>query len=186
MSTSGAGPGPARPARRPAALADLALHVVAGAFVVVLLGTVTAGIVFRALNEPLSWTDEAAGYLMVWLGCLGWMIATRRRSHIRIRYFLDKLSGPPSRAVETLLQAGVALFGAVVAWYSVHLVRTNADIEAISMPLAVAWMYVPLLPAGLLTLVQALVDIARLWRPGAAGPLAPAGTAPPGQQGVGL
>jgi TRAP-type C4-dicarboxylate transport system permease small subunit len=172
VNTPGAGPGPARPARRPAALADLALHVVAGVFVVVLLGTVTAGIVFRALNEPLSWTDEAAGYLMVWLGCLGWMIATRRRSHIRIRYFLDKLSGPPSRAVETLLQAGVALFGAVVAWYSVHL--------------AVAWMYVPLLPAGLLTLVQALVDIARLWRPGAAGPLAPAGTASPGQQGVGL
>ena len=44
---------------------DRLLHGVAGALVVLLLATVTAGVVFRALNHPLSWTDEASGYLMV-------------------------------------------------------------------------------------------------------------------------
>jgi TRAP-type C4-dicarboxylate transport system permease small subunit len=135
------------------------LKLIAACFVVMLLCTVTAGIVFRGAGHPLSWTDEASGFLMVWLACLGWMIATRNHAHIRIRFFLDMLPSTPWRGTEVVLQAGVALLGGVIAWYSVHLIKVNSDIEATTMPLAVAWMYVPLLPAGLLTLGQALGDL---------------------------
>ena len=138
---------------------DRCLRFVAGAFVVVLLCVVTAGIVFRGANHPLSWTDELSGFLMVWLACLGWMIASRNHAHIRIRFFLDMLPTKPWRWTELLLQLGVAVLGGVVAWQSIHLIRVNSDIEAASMPLAVAWMYVPLLPAGLVTLGQALADM---------------------------
>src|SRR4029077_3744377 len=72
---------------------DRLLHTVAAAFVVVLLATVTAGIVSRGSRHPFSWTDEASGFLMVWLACLGWMIATRRGVHIRIRFFQNMLPG---------------------------------------------------------------------------------------------
>ena len=140
---------------------DRWLHVAAAVFVVVLLGVVTAGILFRAANHPLSWSDEAAGFLMVWLACFGWMIATRRGAHIRIRYFQDKLPRAAWRGTEGVIQLSLAAFGAAIAWNSAHLIRTNADIEAIALPLAVAWMYVPLLPAGLLTLAQGL---AGLWQ----------------------
>jgi TRAP-type transport system small permease protein len=141
---------------------DRLLQLVAGALVVVLLGTVVAGIVSRGLNHPLSWTDEASGFLMVWLACLGWMIATRQSAHIRIRVFQDLLPLQPWRGTEAVIQGATALLGAVIAWYSVHLIRSNADIEALALPLSTAWMYVPLLPAGLLTLVQALVELWRL------------------------
>jgi TRAP-type transport system small permease protein len=143
------------------AWADRALQVAAAALLVVLLATVTAGIASRGLGHPLSWTDEGAGYLMVWLACLGWMIATRRGAHIRIRFFQDKLPDAPWRWTESAIQLGLAVFGAVIAWNSVHLMRTNADIEAMALPLSVAWMYAPLLPAGLVTLAQAL---AVLWQ----------------------
>lgn len=138
---------------------DRLLHAAAGLLVVVLLATVTAGIVFRAANHPLSWTDEASGFLMVWLACLGWMIATRRGAHIRIRFFQDKLPDPAWRGTEAVIQVGLAVFGAVIAWNSVHLIRVNSDIDAMALPLSTAWMYVPMLPAGLLTLLQALVEL---------------------------
>jgi TRAP-type C4-dicarboxylate transport system permease small subunit len=138
---------------------DRLLQAVAGALVVLLLATVTAGVVSRALNHPLSWTDEASGFLMVWLACLGWMIATRHGVHIRIRVFQDKLPLGPWRVTECAILLAVALLGAVVAWYSVYLIRTNADIEALALPLSTAWMYVPLLPAGLVTTGQALADL---------------------------
>jgi len=141
---------------------DRLLQLAAGTLVVVLLGTVVAGIVSRGLNHPLSWTDEASGFLMVWLACLGWMIATRQSAHIRIRVFQDLLPLQPWRGTEITIQAATALLGAVIAWYSVHLIRSNSDIEALALPLSTAWMYVPLLPAGLLTLAQALVELWRL------------------------
>lgn len=143
---------------------DRLLKLAAGAVVVVLLGTVTAGIVSRAANHPLSWTDEASGFLMVWLACVGWMLATRAGAHIRIGVFQDKLPRAAWRAIEVAILLAVALLGAVVAWYSVHLIRTNADMEALSLPISAAWLYAPLLPAGLVTLLQALADLLRLLR----------------------
>lgn len=141
---------------------DRLLQIAAGALVVVLLGTVVAGVVSRALNHPLSWTDEASGFLMVWLACLGWMIATRQSAHIRIRVFQDLLPLRPWLGTEITIQAATALLGAVIAWYSVHLIRSNADIEALALPISTAWMYVPMLPAGLMTLLQALFELWRL------------------------
>jgi TRAP-type C4-dicarboxylate transport system permease small subunit len=145
-------------------LFDRLLNIAGGGLVVALLAVVTAGIAFRAANDPLSWSDEASGYLMVWLACLGWMIATRHGAHIRIRFFHDKLPVQPKRATEAVIQAGLALFGAVVAVGSVHLVRVNSDIESIALPVTVAWMYAPMLPAGIMTLVQALIELQKLVR----------------------
>ncbi len=141
------------------AFVDRCVQWFTGFLVFVLLCVVTAGIVFRAFNEPLSWTDEMSGYLMVWIACLGWMIATRHGTHIRIRLVLDKLSGGAWRGTEVLLQGAVALIGGVVAWQSIHLVKVNLDIEAMSLPVSAAWLYAPLLPAGLTTLLQALADM---------------------------
>jgi TRAP-type transport system small permease protein len=138
---------------------DMLLKLSGGALVVVMLGTVMAGVVSRALNQPLSWTDEASGFLMVWLACLGWMIATRQQAHIRIRVFQDLLPAAPWRVTEGAIQAAMLVLGATIAWFSIHLVRTNADIEALALPISTAWMYAPMLPAGLMTLAHAAVEL---------------------------
>jgi TRAP-type C4-dicarboxylate transport system permease small subunit len=151
------------------AWADRLLMAMAGAIVVVLLATVMAGVISRAVNHPLAWTDEASGVLMVWLACLGWMLATRHSAHIRINVFQDRLPRAPWRATEAAILLAVALLGAVAAWTSVPLIRSNADIESLALPISTAWLYVPLLPAGLLTMLQALADLRRVIRcPGAA------------------
>ena len=144
--------------------ADRALQWAAGAIVVALLATVMAGVVSRALNQPLAWTDEASGFLMVWLACLGWTIATRHGAHIRIGVFQDLLPRKAWRVTEAVILLATALIGVVVAVYSVHLIRTNADIESLALPISAAWLYVPLLPAGVVTLLQALADLWRLAR----------------------
>jgi TRAP-type C4-dicarboxylate transport system permease small subunit len=141
------------------ALLDRSLQVFTGFLVALLLGVVSAGIICRAFNEPLSWTDEVCGFLMVWLACLGWMIATRHGTHIRIRLVQDMLPGGAWRGSEVVIQIAVALIGGVVAWKSIHLMQVNSDIEAMSLPISVAWMYAPLLPAGLVTVGQALADM---------------------------
>jgi TRAP-type transport system small permease protein len=147
---------------------DKLLKAVAGTLVVALLFTVMAGVISRALNHPLAWTDEASGFLMVWLACLGWMLATRQSAHIRIRVFQDMLPRAPWRATEAAILLAVALLGAVVAWFSVHLIRSNADIESLALPISGAWLYVPLLPAGVVTVVQALADLRHVLRGSAA------------------
>lgn len=141
------------------------------AILIALLTVVSLGIITRALGNPFSWTDELSGFFMVWLSCLGWIIATRRGAHIRIRYFQDQLPLAGKRWFEILIQAALALFGVVIAVGGVHLVHVNHDVEAISMPLSTGWMYVPLIPAGLMTFAQAVFDLwQQLTRNGAPNP----------------
>lgn len=150
---------------RASRLFDLALAVLAGALTIVLLGVVTGGIVSRGLNAPFIWTDEISGYLMVWLACTGWMIATRKSTHIRIQIFQEKLPGLANQGLELAIQIAMIVFGLVVAYGSVHLIRVNSDVEAVTLPVPTALLYVPLLPAGLLTALQGAMDLLRLLRP---------------------
>ena len=143
---------------------DRAVQFFAAFLVIALLTVVTIGIVSRGLNRAFSWTDELSGFLMVWLACFGWMLATRRSAHIRIRYFQDLLPATGRARVEVVMQLGAILLGAVIAWKSIHLMQTNSDVEATTMPIPTAWMYAPLLPAGVLTLVQGVADIVGLMR----------------------
>jgi TRAP-type C4-dicarboxylate transport system permease small subunit len=138
---------------------DRAVEWIAFGLIGALLVTVMLGVVTRALNDPLIWTDEISRFLMVWLAVFGWLLASRRRAHIRIRFFHDLLPKCAWRVWEIALQAAVALLGVLLAGYSVALVTRNLDMAALTVPIAMAWMYVPMVLAGLLTVAQAIGEI---------------------------
>lgn len=140
------------------ALFDRAMEVLAAVLVALLLAAVAAGVVTRALGDPLSWTDEAARMLMVWLAMAGWIVSTRRRAHVRIRFFQDKLPRAARRGSEMVIQGAMVLLGVLTVWFGVDLVQRNLDLEATSLPISIAWLYVPLVPAGIVTAAQGLVE----------------------------
>ena len=153
---------------------DAAATIIACALVAALLGCVALGIITRGLGNPLIWTDELSRFLMVWLAVFGWVLASRKRIHVRIRYFQDLLPARAHATVETAFQVAMTLFGVLIAWYGVGLVAKNHDLEATSLPIAMAWMYVPMVLAGLVTAVQgARETIAAIER--LRSPTAPAG-----------
>jgi len=132
--------------------------------VVVLLAMLTAvmlGVITRAYDDPLIWTDEASRYLLVWTSALGWVIASRRRVHIRITFFVDLLPKALRHGFEALLQAAVALLGLLLVWQGAELVQRNYDLEATAMPISVSWLYVPLILIGVFVLVQGLAEAAQ-------------------------
>jgi len=146
-------------------------RVVAGAFdrtssfvccalVVALLAVVSLGALTRSVGEPLIWTDELSRFLMVWLAVFGWVLASRKRIQVRIRYFQNLLPPRAHTAVEALIQVALALLGVLIAWYSVGLVIRNHDLEATTLPLSMAWMYAPMVLAGAVTAAQGVIELA--------------------------
>jgi TRAP-type C4-dicarboxylate transport system permease small subunit len=150
-------------------IADRAAAMIAAAIVVALLACVSLGVITRALGDPLIWTDELSRFLMVWLAAFGWIVASRRRIHVRIRYFQDRLPPRLHRAVEIAIQVAMIVFGALVLVYGVRLVMRNVDLEATSLPVSMAWVYAPLVLAGAVTALQGLVETIGALRSRAAG-----------------
>jgi TRAP-type C4-dicarboxylate transport system permease small subunit len=73
-----------------------------------------AGVISRyAFNRPLTWSDELASILFLWLAMLGAVIALRRAEHMRLG-FLVSLAPPRLRGfIETL--ATTVVLGFVIA-----------------------------------------------------------------------
>jgi len=136
-------------------LFDRALEAIACALLIALLVVVLLGVVTRAANNPLIWTDEGARFLMVWLASFGWMVAGRKRAHVRIRYFQGLLPPVLQRGAEQIIQVALIVFGAAVAFFGVSLVERNLGLDATSLPLSMAWLYAPLIPAGIVMAAQA-------------------------------
>jgi TRAP-type C4-dicarboxylate transport system permease small subunit len=143
---------------------DRAAASIACALVVALLGCVTLGVVTRAFGAPLIWTDEGSRFLMVWLAVFGWVLASRKRIHVRIRYFQELLPAASRRGLEVAFQLAVVLLGALIAGFGVALVARNRDLEATSLPISMAWMYAPMVLAGLVTLLQAAHEVVEALR----------------------
>jgi TRAP-type transport system small permease protein len=140
---------------------DRAAAIVACALVVALLGCVALGVVTRGLGEPLIWTDELSRFLMVWLAVFGWILGSRKRIHVRIRFFQDLLPPRAHGAVELCIQLALTGFGILITWYSIGLVGKNHDLDATSLPVSMAWMYVPMVLAGFVTTAQGAIEFAK-------------------------
>jgi TRAP-type transport system small permease protein len=145
--------------------ADRASAFLAMLLLVALLTTVLLGVVTRALDGPLIWTDEVSRLLMVWLAALGWILACRRRGHIRVRFFRDLLPPRLLRLAEAVMQLAVAIFGLLLLWFGRELVVRNIDLQATTLPISTSWLYAPICLAGLITAAQAIGEIWEQLRP---------------------
>jgi TRAP-type C4-dicarboxylate transport system permease small subunit len=140
-------------------LCDRIVRAAAVALLLSLLVAVLLGVVSRQLNAPLAWTDELAQYLLVWAGFIGWIIAARRRSHIRITVIADRLPAIARRGLEIVTQLAIILFAGVLVRYSFALIERNWDVESIALPVSSAALYIVMPIAGLALIVQALAEI---------------------------
>jgi TRAP-type C4-dicarboxylate transport system permease small subunit len=145
---------------------DTASLFVCCALVTALLGCVSLGALTRSLGEPLIWTDELSRFLMVWLAVFGWIVASRKRIHVRIRFFQDRLPQRAHKATEIAIQSAMTLFGALVTAYSVGLIGKNHELEATTLPISMAWMYAPMVLGGVISALQGASEVIEtLWRP---------------------
>jgi TRAP-type transport system small permease protein len=116
---------------------------------------VCLGVFFRyVLNSSLTWYDEFASYLLVWLTFYGAVVADYRRRHIGFELVVEKLEPPARRVVDVLAELAVLGFQFVLFYYGWILTERMGDETAISLPwVRVSWISSVLPVTGALLLV---------------------------------
>jgi tripartite ATP-independent transporter DctM subunit len=97
----------ARLDRALALLTEVPAAALVGAEIVVLLVGVVSRYVFRA---PLTWSDELASVLFLWLAMLGAVIALRRAEHMRLMFVVTRAPARWRGRLETFASVVVAAF----------------------------------------------------------------------------
>lgn len=95
------------------------------------------------LKNPSSFTEELAGFLLIWIGLLGASYAYYTRAHLGIDVLTYKLTGFKKQVVEVLINLivlGFALFVMVIG--GMRLVNITFTLKQISPALGIAMGYI--------------------------------------------
>lgn len=140
----------------------------------VMVAVVTVGVFFRyVVAASLTWYDEFASYLLVWLSFYGAVAATARGRHIAFETLAERLGRRARAGAAVVAEAFSAIFYAILCWYGLVLVRTMGEETSVSLPwVRMAWVYSALPISGALMLLTSLARVARLVRTGMAPPAA--------------
>jgi TRAP-type C4-dicarboxylate transport system permease small subunit len=116
--------------------------------------------VFRA---PSSFTEELAGFLLIWIGLLGAAYALRTRAHLGIDLLTARLSGATKRVAAIVAHTLVLLFAlTTMVIGGLRLVQLALQLEQISsvMGLRMGYVYLAIPLAGLLMMIFSVGSIA--------------------------
>jgi TRAP-type C4-dicarboxylate transport system permease small subunit len=153
---------------------DAGIDFLLAALLVAVTLVVFLQVFFRyVMNAPLSWPEEAARIMIVWLSFVGGYMAMREDKHLGFGLLVGKLPVAWQRAVGVAGRVFVLIFLLVVVREGYAFAASNIDVPMPYTDISTGlWVYSVFPIAGALMLVQAALDVVRevgkLWVPGRA------------------
>jgi TRAP-type C4-dicarboxylate transport system permease small subunit len=114
-------------------------------------------------NNPLSWAEEAASTLFVWLVMLGAALALKDRQHFAVRIVVDRL--PPGLRSTGLRFGHLCVLAASLIVFVYGLVYASWGLEAVTpaMEIPRVWAYAAVPTGGLLLSLRAWQNLIQDW-----------------------
>lgn len=75
------------------------------------------------LNNSLSWTEEIARYLLMWITFIGAAVAMRRGTHIAVEFAHVFLPAPAVRVLNFVIDVLVVGFVGLLCWFAIAIAR---------------------------------------------------------------
>jgi TRAP-type C4-dicarboxylate transport system permease small subunit len=110
-------------------------------------------------NSPLFWSEELIRLMYVWICYLGWVMATRNKTHIRITTFIDMLPRGGKIFMAIFNCAMVILFSFFMIWYGISMIKIGLKSRAVTLPISFALVYAIVPVANLCILVYKVMEL---------------------------
>ena len=101
-----------------------------------------AQVVWRwVLNDPIVWSEELIRLTYVWIFYLGWVIAERSDSHIRITMVSSRLPKTAQKYLQIFCHILCIVMCALMVRYGIDLIIAGTKRTAVSFPMNYAVVY---------------------------------------------
>ncbi len=136
-------------------------------FVTILMGVLVINVLWQVasrylVGQPSAFTDELAGFLLIWVGLLGATYITGKKEHLAIDILHHKLSPEKKRKVDIIINILIALFAlAVLIIGGINLVYITLYLGQISsaLQIPVGYVYLVLPLSGMFIIYYSIFDI---------------------------
>lgn len=101
------------------------------------------------LNAPSSYTDELAGYLLIWVGVLGAAYVAANREHLAIDLLLQRSSPERKHKLEIIIAVCIIIFSVTVliiggSWLAYTRFYLSVQSSALGLPLGFVYLVLPI------------------------------------------
>lgn len=119
-------------------------------------------------SASLSWVDEAARYMFIWLIWIGADYTLANRKHLRIDILSSRLQGKARIALEFFVLTAWCGFCIFLGYQGVKLVRVVVEQQQLStaMQISMGWAYLCIPLSGIFMAIRLVFDILHLLRTG--------------------
>lgn len=132
---------------------------------IALTAIVVIAVIYRKLGASLSWYDEIASILLVWITYYGSALAALKRSHIGFDDVLLSLPRGARSVALVVSEALVIFFFALLGWsgYAVLQILEGETLVSLTwVPVAVTQSVIPI--CSVLFIVAELLSLPEYWR----------------------
>ena len=134
-------------------IVDVVAILLIAALSVLVIAQVFARYMF---NHSITWSEELARYLQVWMVMVGSVILTRKKGHLAIDIVTASLPPKVRYVTETIVHIMVLAFFAIVAYYGVTLTANAARQLSPALRLHMSYVYAALPVCGTLIFLEEL------------------------------
>lgn len=101
------------------------------------------------MNNPSSFTDELAGFLLIWVGLLGAAYVAGKREHLAIDLLMQKSSPQRQKKLEIIISITIIIFAITVmiiggSWLVYTRLYLSVKSAALGLPLGFVYLVIPL------------------------------------------
>ena len=119
------------------------------------------------MTNPSSFTDELAGFLLIWVGLLGAAYVAGRNEHLAIDILLQKTRESRRRNLEITIYLCTFIFALIVmvvggSW--LVYTRLLLDVRSAALQLPLGYVYIVLPLSGSLIMYYSIYHITRLFK----------------------
>ena len=126
---------------------------------------VAVEVFFRyVLNASISWYDEFAGYLLVWLTFWGAVLALDRGRHIGFETVLERFPILAQKLTMTIVYLLLITLQMVLVYYGWMLTTQLTGETAITLPVPIGLVYVVIPLTGAMMLLICFMRIVQIWK----------------------
>lgn len=134
-------------------------------FFMLIFAVMLSQIFFRyVLNSPLVWTEELCRYLFIWICFLGWTIALRKKSHISIGFFIEKLPHSFQKGITLVFQVVIFLFLIQLFRQGIAMTARSFNVPTITLFFSYAYVYLAAPLSAAIMLLYSILDCLEMIR----------------------
>ena len=116
-------------------------------------------------KNPIIWSEELIRLMYVWICFLGWTLASRYRTYIRITFIVESLPPLPRKLLATFNCILLIVFSVLMVYYGIKLTMIGVHGRTVTIPLInFALVYIIIPVTNFIVILYHLADFVSIWK----------------------